>query len=135
MSTAFTITHNIEVAHRLTLLPGKCQQIHGHSMLVTLAAEGDVDEAGLIAGLDFGAAKRAFREHLDITYDHRLLLNCKDELAELHLPGAQLVTGDPTVENIARWIGEWAVAQFPQLHAHGVKVQETRTNSVIWNAG
>lgn len=135
MTTTFTIEHNIEVAHRLTKLPGKCRQIHGHSMWVTLTMGGDVDDAGLVGGVDFGDAKRAFRSYLDTNYDHRLLLNETDQLAELALPGAQYLGDDPTVEYIAAVIGWWAVDAFPDLHGHTVKVQETRTNGVTWTAG
>lgn len=122
------VRHNIEVAHRLSLLPGKCENIHGHSMWVELEITGAPDERGLSNGLDFGAVKRAFRGHLDETYDHRLLLNAADELAALDLPGTRMCFGDPTTENIARWVLEWATGEFGPA-ATRVDVHETHVNS------
>jgi 6-pyruvoyltetrahydropterin/6-carboxytetrahydropterin synthase len=135
---AVTVRHNIEVAHRLWSLPGKCENIHGHSMWVELEIGGKVDSNGLLDGRDFGDIKRAFRGHLDSTYDHRLLLNEKDPWAvklhdragqiASHLPGLQLFEGDPTTENIARWIGVWA--QNELLVTKGmVRVHETHVNA------
>ena len=43
MTTGLRVVHNIETAHRLTLLPGRCEAIHGHSMLVTLTLYGPVN--------------------------------------------------------------------------------------------
>jgi len=76
------VKHNIEVAHRLyESLPGnKCENIHGHSMWVTLELKGEIKD-GLLEGIDFGSLKKDFRGHLDEHYDHRLLLNASDPLA------------------------------------------------------
>lgn len=122
------VRHNIEVAHRLSLLPGKCENIHGHSMWVELDITGMPDERGLLNGLDFGTVKRAFRGYLDENYDHRLLLNAEDRLADLDLPGARLCEADPTTENIARWVLGWAMGAYPGAHLR-VDVQETHVNS------
>jgi 6-pyruvoyltetrahydropterin/6-carboxytetrahydropterin synthase len=142
------IRHNIEVAHRLSLLEGKCQNIHGHSMWVDLKLYGAVDETGILEGIDFGTAKHFFRDYLDTTYDHRLLLNENDPWAHpaiktewrndgaghgnftvgepTRLPGLSTFPGDPTTENLARWIAEWAVKTYG-LPAQ-VKVAETSVN-------
>jgi 6-pyruvoyltetrahydropterin/6-carboxytetrahydropterin synthase len=125
---AIRVRHNIEVAHRLSLLPGKCENIHGHSMWVELELTGAPDERGLSNGLDFGGVKRAFRGMLDSEFDHHLLLNAEDELAKLDLPGARLCVGDPTTENIARWVLEWAQDEFGPI-ATRVDVHETHVNS------
>lgn len=122
------VRHNIEVAHRLSLLPGKCENIHGHSMWVELELTGAPDDRGLSNGLDFGAVKRAFRGHLDRQYDHRLLLNAADSLCDLDLPGTYVCDGDPTTENIARWVLEWATGEFGTI-ATRVDVHETHVNS------
>lgn len=84
MSFSLAVKHNIEVAHRLSLLPGKCEAIHGHSMWVTLemhSAE-PLDERYLVEGMDFGAIKKEFRGYLDTEFDHRLLLNADDIWAQ-----------------------------------------------------
>jgi 6-pyruvoyl-tetrahydropterin synthase len=160
------IRHNMEMAHRLSLDTGKCKQIHGHGMqveLVLLVSEGEtgmaVDGHGQV--FEFGDMKRKFRNHIDSTYDHRLVLNEEDswaqpiyQIAEVQsymtmkemvagdgpeevmkakltndqkfLPGLSLVPGDPTVENLAKWIAEWACSTF---HVDVIcRIDETRTN-------
>lgn len=125
------VKHNIEVAHRLFLLPGKCENIHGHSMWIELEMEGELNEGGILEGIEFGDLKKTFRGYLDQSYDHHVLLNKDDpyamqllvtetEWAEgrgndfprfvqgrlnpLMLPGLRAVPGDPTTENIAKWV-------------------------------
>ena len=133
MTASLQVRHNIEVAHRLSLLPGKCERIHGHSMWVTLELRGHrIDESGRLGGLDFGAIKKAFRAHLDNTYDHHLLLNGDDHLAELPLPGLRLCEGDPSTENLAKWIAEWAHHEFIDTPSFRVQVDETHVNSAVW---
>ena len=129
MTASLRVQHNIEVAHRLSLLPGKCEAIHGHSMWVHLELWGQVDETGLLQGLDFGEVKRAYRKHLDTAYDHRLLLNEKDPVAKLDLPGLRVCYGDPTTENIARWVAEWAAKEWPDILHVRVVVDATHVNS------
>jgi 6-pyruvoyl-tetrahydropterin synthase len=118
-------------------MPGKCQNIHGHSMKVTVYITGTVDENGVLGGLDFGIVKKEFRNYLKMAYDHKLLLNENDPwAAHLHagplgmgyLPGLQSVPGDPTTENIARWIFEYMAEDF---NVTRVEIQETSTNGVV----
>jgi 6-pyruvoyl-tetrahydropterin synthase len=129
---SITVKHNMEVAHRLFLQPGKCQNIHGHSMQVQLTLYGNVNEEGIFGGVDFSHLKKLFRAYIDGIYDHHLLLNMSDpwaralytiprekfeDSAELvdfittpaaqsFLPGVQAFPGDPTTENLSRWIAE-----------------------------
>jgi 6-pyruvoyltetrahydropterin/6-carboxytetrahydropterin synthase len=133
------IRHNIEVAHRLSLLPGKCQQIHGHSMWVELEMYGDVNEKGILEGIDFGSAKKVFRQYLDTEYDHHLLLNDSDPVATLLENAGQVVArclADPTTENIARWIGERAMFAFGNQGIQTVLcvVHETSVNAATWSS-
>src|SRR5436309_7377 len=83
------IKHNIEVAHRLYETQGKCEQIHGHSMWVTVRFDARMGDKGMAVTdggddftvgqeLEFGALKRSVRAYLDETFDHRLLLNAAD---------------------------------------------------------
>jgi 6-pyruvoyltetrahydropterin/6-carboxytetrahydropterin synthase len=138
------VTHNIEVAHRLFKLPGKCQNIHGHSMLVTLVLYvEESDDDGYALGpdgtiLEFGKLKQSFRSYLDAVWDHHLHLNEKDpwagpvtldgDLVE-RLPGLQVWPGDPSTENIARWIYQACSAMIPDMQI-GIDVDETRSNGV-----
>lgn len=144
------IRHNMEVAHRLSLDTGKCLQIHGHGMqieLVLLVEEGPDGMAVNAAHqpLEFGAIKQAFRQYIDSTYDHHLVLNATDPWAQplasfvdqRHeetveqsqfemLPGLVIVPGDPTVENLAEWIAEWACSMYRCDVI--CKLDETKTN-------
>jgi 6-pyruvoyl-tetrahydropterin synthase len=85
--------------------------------------------------LDFGTVKHAFRTYLDGEYDHRLLLNETDTWANYDLPGLRKCAGDPTTENVALWIGQWALDAFPQCPTVGVTVDETHVNSASWRHG
>lgn len=142
------VKHNIEVAHRLFELPGKCEAIHGHSMWVTLKLKGIVDQHGILEGVEFGALKKDFRAYLDDVYDHHVLLNKSDPWAKLitlyrdphdarndrteRLPGLRITDGDPTTENIARWVGELMQESYSLVHS--VEVWETSVNMSEWRA-
>lgn len=140
------VTHNIEVAHRLTFLPGKCQNIHGHSMIVdfSIYIEESDDNGYALDGdrtiLEFGKLKQAFRAYLDATWDHHLHLNADDPWArELNsdatnldrdrLPGLQTWPGDPSTENIARWIRAACQLMVPNMQI-AISIEETKTNGV-----
>jgi 6-pyruvoyltetrahydropterin/6-carboxytetrahydropterin synthase len=138
---SIAVTHNAEAAHRLFLTPGKCENIHGHSFKIMLELYGEVDEKGMVEGLDFGDVKREFRHMIDTNFDHRLLLNRDDPWADAlylsaedengqNLPGLAAMDGDPTTENIARWVGEWAVRKWNLTTE--VAVQETAVNGASW---
>lgn len=145
------VRHNIEVAHRLFTTPGKCENIHGHSMWVTLTLHGEVGHTGMVAGLDFGDIKKEFRTYLDTNYDHRILLNAADPFAgglfrsdsagrpsgsRGTLPGLNATEGDPTTENIARWVGERMRSTFNLMETGiqrvEVEVWETHVNKANW---
>jgi 6-pyruvoyl-tetrahydropterin synthase len=145
------VNHNMEIAHRLSMLPGKCQKIHGHSMQITLRLDGELDEDGILCGMDFGDLKRAFRNFIDTEFDHRLILNESDpwarQLKQLpedngiseasahyqRLPGLKTTPGDPTTENLSKWICEWAVGQVEVfgITAVHVTIHETGTNGAM----
>ena len=147
MTTSIKVRHNIEVAHRLFESPGKCENIHGHSMWVELEIFGVLDSNGMLSGLDFGEVKKRFRGYLDSSYDHHLILNTKDPWSKevsydgesfQQLPGVvELLAGDPTTENIAKDIAEWASNTFvgPELldpYQIKVTVWETAVNAATW---
>lgn len=128
------VKHNMEMAHRLSLTPGKCEAIHGHSWWVELEIAGPVDSKGMI--LEFGEVKKVFREYLDTTFDHQLLLHNNDPVAKDHLlPGLVTVPWDPTTENVAMAIGLWAIKQFKYPYTTykiKVTVWETSVNAATW---
>lgn len=137
------VRHNIEVAHRLYLLEGKCENIHGHSMWIELKIYATLNDTGIAGGLAFGDVKKVFREYLDGTFDHHLLLNEDDPWASRiylydfdpkddsingkQLPGLMAMPGDPTTENLAKWIAEWAKEQW--MRPVSVLVHETNVNA------
>jgi 6-pyruvoyltetrahydropterin/6-carboxytetrahydropterin synthase len=142
------VRHNIEVAHRLFETPGKCENIHGHSMWVTMELFGEVNQHGMLEGLDFGDVKKIFRSHLDTELDHHLLLNQDDPWAgdiylpssnpqenalpdgPHQLPGLVPTPGDPTTENIASWLAHWALEKYPfNVYQVVMTVDETHVNS------
>jgi 6-pyruvoyl-tetrahydropterin synthase len=149
------IRHNMEMAHRLSKDTTKCKQIHGHGMQVEIVfmdlEEGENGMAKTRYGntIEFGSAKRKFRDHIDATYDHRLVLNEEDPWAgpiymitqmpsgevymdqelegqQQFLPGLTTAPGEPTVENLAKWIAEWAALTFRCDII--CRIDETKTN-------
>lgn len=140
----------MEMAHRLFLTEGKCENIHGHSWQVKLSLWGEVNSQGLLEGIDFGSLKKIFRTYLDETFDHHVLLNSDDPLAgHVHiedsgawvkLPGLTTLLGeDPTTENIARTIGIEMIRQclntWPHVRRIKVNVWETKVNNSVWESG
>jgi 6-pyruvoyl-tetrahydropterin synthase len=149
------VRHNVEMAHRLSLLPGKCENVHGHSWWVELELFGEPNKNGII--LNFSDIKKAFRYFLDTNFDHHCALNGDDWLAQSlyafmpqegegedswvksmgELPGLVKFVGDPTTENFARVIGEWAhefVEQWKNpITRILVTVWETSVNCATWS--
>lgn len=108
---------SIEAAHRLTNLPPehKCSRLHGHSFKVELRVSGEVDsQYGWV--MDFGEIKRIFRPVYE-QLDHRYL----NEVEGL---------GNPTSENLAKWIWQRLKPDLPQLSA--IIVKETCTAGCIY---
>jgi len=160
MSFSLAIKHNIEVAHRLSKSPGKCEAIHGHSMKVTLEifSQSQLNAEDVMDGMMFGDMKKVFRHYLDTTFDHHLLLNAEDIWAkpiyrvdrketghglpeelevvsgQTWLPGLTTFDGDPTTENIAKTIGKWAQGEFGVEFMYDVLVWETDVNAARYRA-
>lgn len=129
MTQMIAVRHNVEMAHRLSQTPGKCQQIHGHSWNVILKLVGDTDETGKV--IEFGVVKEQFRRYLDIHFDHHLLLYVYDPLIRdtgfpERYPGIQTFEADPTTENFAAHLLQWAHKTF-DMKAE-VEVWETAVN-------
>lgn len=140
---AIKVKHNVEMAHRLSQQPdSKCFRIHGHSWWVELTIYGPMNAVTKMI-IDFGEVKRKFRNFLDSNYDHHLLLNPEDPLLAIlalqssERAGYTLTTlgvnltdyGDPTVENFARIIFEWAHNMFGKAYKYHVVVWEASSNA------
>jgi 6-pyruvoyltetrahydropterin/6-carboxytetrahydropterin synthase len=101
-----------EAAHRLPNVPPehKCARLHGHSFRAEIAVRGPVGgTSGWV--MDFAEIKAAFAPFLD-ELDHHYLNE---------VPGL----GNPTSEQISRWIWERLCPRLPGLAA--VTVRETCT--------
>jgi 6-pyruvoyltetrahydropterin/6-carboxytetrahydropterin synthase len=105
-----------EAAHRLTHVPQghKCARLHGHSYRVDVHVHGPVAE-GTGWVMDFQEIKDAFAPLHDLL-DHRYL-NEVDGL------------GNPTSENLARWIWEHLTDELPLSQ---VVVRETCASGCIY---
>lgn len=102
--------------HRLLNYEGKCRHLHGHNGRAVITLESDrLDPLGMV--MDFSRIKRILNAWIDETFDHKMLLHRDDSvLAYLRQQGEPVFVMDvnPTAENIARLIYDFAVAQgFP----------------------
>src|SRR6516162_5486270 len=113
--------------HRLLDYDGKCRHLHGHNgrAVITLAAAG-LDALGMV--MDFTRLKRVVGGWIDETLDHKMLLHRDDPVLPLLRQQGELVVVldvNPTAENIARLIFEYAAAAgFPVTE---VQLWETDT--------
>ena len=114
----YAVTRRIEFCygHRLLNYDGKCRYLHGHNgvAVVTAAAE-HLDARGMV--LDFADIKKDVSRWIDEELDHRMILHEDDPavpaLRELGEP-LHLLSVNPTAENIARVIFDYAVSKgFP----------------------
>jgi 6-pyruvoyltetrahydropterin/6-carboxytetrahydropterin synthase len=106
-----------EAAHRLPNVPQghKCARLHGHSYRVAIHVEGEVDaDAGWV--VDFA----------DIVYAFKPVLACLDHYYLNEIEGL----GNPTSEELARWIWERVSHTLPGLSQ--VVVRETCTSGCIY---
>ena len=111
--------------HRLLHHDGKCRHLHGHNGRAVIALEaGQLDGLGMV--VDFAQIKRVVSAWIDANLDHRMLLHRDDPaLPALRQQGEPVFVLDvnPTAENIARLIFDYAAAQgFPVVE---VRLWET----------
>jgi 6-pyruvoyltetrahydropterin/6-carboxytetrahydropterin synthase len=114
----FSVTREISFCygHRLLAYNGKCRHLHGHNgrAVITLASD-HLDRLGMV--MDFTHLKQIVGGWIDDTLDHKMLLHRDDPVLPLLREQCEpvcVMDVNPTAENIARMIGEFAVAQgFP----------------------
>jgi 6-pyruvoyltetrahydropterin/6-carboxytetrahydropterin synthase len=113
--------------HRLLDYDGKCRHLHGHNGRAVLSLAADrLDRTGMV--VDFTRIKRVVGAWIDEHLDHKMLLHKDDPLLPfLRQQGEPVYVLDvnPTAENIARLIYDYATAQgFPVVE---VQLWETET--------
>jgi 6-pyruvoyltetrahydropterin/6-carboxytetrahydropterin synthase len=123
----FRVSRQIDFCygHRLLNYPGKCRHLHGHNgrVIITFATRG-LDDRGMV--LDFGDIKRVISRWIDENLDHRMIL-CRDDpivpVLKQFDESMYLIDVNPTAENLAKLIADYAVAQgFPVVE---VRLWET----------
>lgn len=119
----YRVTREIDFCygHRLLNYDGKCKYLHGHNGRAVITIEsGELDRRGMV--LDFSDIKTNVSGWIDSTLDHRMILSRSDPvvplLREIGEP-MHLIEGNPTAENIARLIYEFAAG-------HGYPVVEVK---------
>jgi 6-pyruvoyltetrahydropterin/6-carboxytetrahydropterin synthase len=123
----FRVTREIQFCygHRLLDYDGKCRHLHGHNGTAVITLHGDkLDSRGMV--VDFSDLKRVVGGWIDTTLDHTMLLHKDDPvLPLLQQKGERVHVLDvnPTAENIAKLIYDYAVAEgFPVVE---VRLWET----------
>jgi len=131
----FRVTREIHFCygHRLLNYDGKCRHLHGHNGKAVIVIEGDrLDERGMV--MDFSDVKRTVGGWIDATLDHTMLLHKDDPvLADLRRRGERVHVLDvnPTAENIARLIYDYAVGQ--GLPVVEVRLWETESSYATYS--
>jgi 6-pyruvoyltetrahydropterin/6-carboxytetrahydropterin synthase len=135
------IRHNFEAAHRIPVLAGKCENLHGHSWwadITVTAAE--LDENGTV--VEFGSYKRAVRNWIDERLDHGVILGQADPLLPILAAHGKtyMIPTWPTVERIAALLGHVCgllldgQVRAPGAYVSRVHLAETHVNAATWEA-
>ena len=131
----FRVSREIDFCygHRLLDYQGKCQHLHGHNgkVCITIGTAG-LDRQGMV--MDCSEIKRVVSRWIDEQLDHRMLLRRDDPavplLEQLGEP-VFLMDVNPTAENIAKLIFDYAAAQgFPVVE---VRLWETVVCSATYS--
>lgn len=141
MSHSVTVRHNFETAHRIPVLGGKCENLHGHSWWaeITVTAA-DLSQDGTV--VEFGAYKRAIRRWIDEKLDHGVILGEDDVLLPVLTAHGKTygMRHWPTVENVAALLAHVGGLLLDEQHrAPGayvsrVHLTETHVNAATWTA-
>ncbi|WP_234313618.1 6-carboxytetrahydropterin synthase [Streptomyces sp. NBRC 109706] len=142
-TTAITVRHNFESAHRLPQLGGKCQNLHGHSWWVEATVAGEAGADGIV--VEFHDLKSYLREWIDRNLDHGALLGSEDELvlALKAVDSKVFVFGEadpsaglswPTVENVAQLLTRVTAGYIRSRGLRGVRVSRVVVRETHVNA-
>ena len=126
----YSVTKRIDFCygHRLLDYDGVCKHPHGHNAVAEITVRsGELDDRCMVC--DFGDIKRLVKTWVDETIDHKMILRHDDPLVKpLQAMGEPVfvIDSNPTVENIAKILFEYAASQ--GLPVESVKVWETPTS-------
>lgn len=109
-------TFELAGAHQLNLdRDSKCNQLHGHNWMVTVCCRSDVvGTDGMV--IDFIEIKKAFKKEVHAKLDHANL---------------NAYFGQPTAENIAKWVYEHLQHEIG-ARVFRVEVVESRDNMAAY---
>jgi 6-pyruvoyltetrahydropterin/6-carboxytetrahydropterin synthase len=133
----FRVTREIHFCygHRLLNYNGKCRNLHGHNGKAQIVMESaGLDSLGMV--VDFGHIKKVVQTWIDDTLDHKMILHRDDPvLPDLRARNEPVVVVDvnPTAENIARMIFDYAVSQ--GLPVVEVTLWETENSFATYRRG
>jgi 6-pyruvoyltetrahydropterin/6-carboxytetrahydropterin synthase len=130
----FQVTRELRFCygHRLLNYDGKCRHLHGHNgrALITLESH-RLDPLGMV--VDFSTIKKIVGGWIDGHLDHRMILHQDDPVLPHLLAQGEpvfLVDVNPTAENIAKLIYDYAAAQgFPVIE---VRLWETEDSFAVY---
>lgn len=121
----FTITKEVYFCygHRLMNHPGKCRNLHGHSVKAAISIEQDaLNEQGMVC--DFADIKECVEAYVDQNLDHNFLLHEDDPLVPVLKANNErfwALAEHPTAEVLSKMI-------FQHLKGTGFSVSQV----VLW---
>jgi len=121
----FTITKEVYFCygHRLINHPGKCRNLHGHSVKASISIEQEhLNHQGMVC--DFSDIKDCAEKYIDLYLDHNLLLQKEDPIIPLLEDNRErflALDEHPTAEVISKMI-------FQHLKQSGLNV----TQVILW---
>ena len=110
--------------HRILGHTGRCGHLHGHNARVEITCRGPLDELGMV--VDFAEINRCLGGWIDRHWDHRMILQAGDPLAELlREEGEPVFSLDlpVTAENMAKHL--FGVAREAGLPVAAIRLFET----------
>ena len=114
--------------HRLMNYEGKCKFLHGHNGIAEIDIEAEtLDERGMV--MDFSEVKAIIKKWIDEVMDHKMLLRKDDPMLGILLEKGEpvyVMETNPTAENIARLIYDYALSQ--NLPISEVRLWETESS-------
>lgn len=136
-TTTIKVKHTIQMGHRLWNLPGKCENLHGHTWTVILSLTGVPNDNGIL--VEYGELKKRWRGYLDELFDHHFAFDEKDPLVRgktmneraYTYPGYVALSFVPTVENLANYWCAMAETMFGERYTYAVELWEGEVNCAI----